>query len=66
MSLKQYIGDGVYADWDGFHIVLTTEDGLSVSNRIFLEDSVLEAFDRYRKQLKSLVFKEAARQRFGE
>ena len=27
---KSYIGDGVYADFDGYGIVLTTEDGISV------------------------------------
>ena len=40
MSRKTYIGDGVYADYDGFGIVLTTEDGVSVSNRIVLEPEV--------------------------
>jgi len=25
---KQYIGDGVYVDFDGLHIVLTTENGI--------------------------------------
>lgn len=34
---KQYIGDGVYVDYDGFHLVLTTEDGISVTNTIYLD-----------------------------
>lgn len=44
---KQYIGDGVYADFDGYHLVLTTEDGLHVSNRICLEPTVYGQLNRY-------------------
>jgi hypothetical protein len=35
--MKQYLGDGVYIDFDGFHLILTTEDGVSVSNTIYIE-----------------------------
>jgi hypothetical protein len=43
---KIYLGDGVYACWlkDGT-LVLTTEDGVSISNIIYLEPSVLQALD---------------------
>ena len=37
---KRYIGDGVYVDFDGYALVLTTEDGISVTNRIVLEPEV--------------------------
>lgn len=37
---KTYIGDGVYVDWDGYHLVLTTEDGISATNTICLEPAV--------------------------
>ncbi len=40
---KRYIGDGVYADFDGFNIVLTTEDGISTTNKVYLEPSVCKA-----------------------
>lgn len=43
MSTKAYIGDGVYADLDGFAVVLTTEDGISVQNRIVLEPEIVES-----------------------
>ena len=39
---KRYIGDGVYVEFDGFALVLTTENGISVQNRIVLEPSVYE------------------------
>jgi hypothetical protein len=44
---KIYLGDAVYADCDGYHIVLTTEDGVSTTNRICLEPSVWVALLRY-------------------
>lgn len=37
---KAYIGDGVYVEHDGYALVLTTENGLSVQNRIVLESGV--------------------------
>ena len=36
-DLKAYIGDGVYVDFDGFGLVLTTENGLIATNTIYLE-----------------------------
>lgn len=44
---KKYLGDGVYADFDGCNITLTTEDGISTTNRIVLEPEVREALKRY-------------------
>lgn len=34
---KQYLGDSVYAEWNGYGVVLTTENGLGASNTIVLE-----------------------------
>ena len=38
--LKAYLGDGVYADHDGWNIILTTEDGIRETNRIVIEPEV--------------------------
>lgn len=39
MFTKQYIGNGVYVDIDSYGMVrITTEDGESVTNTIYLED----------------------------
>ena len=51
MRDKQYLGDGVYAQNDGFHIWLTVEDGIDVQHKIALEPQVLAALDRYRAAL---------------
>jgi hypothetical protein len=48
---KEYIGDSVYVQDDGYHVILTTENGLpgDPSNRIALEPSVLYALETYVK-----------------
>lgn len=50
-NLKRYIGDGVYASFDGYHVWLTTENGYRVTNRIALEPPVLAALNRYVEDL---------------
>ena len=49
---KRYIGDGVYASFDGFQCWLTVEDGMGVTAAVALDGSVLEALDRYREYVK--------------
>ena len=39
---KRYLGDGVYAQIEDYGVlILTTEDGVRVTNRIVLEPAVL-------------------------
>lgn len=45
--LKAYLGDGVYVDWDGYGLVLTTENGIAVTNTIVLEPDVYTALAAY-------------------
>lgn len=51
---KEYLGDSVYATFDGLHVVLTTENGMGPTNQIYLEPSVVEHlcefFTRIRKK----------------
>lgn len=54
--MKEYLGDAVYAEWDGYYIKLTTEDGIQATNTIYLEPEVVDAFEKFRmKILKHLV-----------
>ena len=46
---KSYLGDAVYVEHDGFGLVLTTEDGYNVTNRIVLEPEVWAALESYVK-----------------
>lgn len=45
--LKDYLGDSVYAAWDGENVTLTTENGVGVSNEIILEPAVVRALGRF-------------------
>lgn len=49
---KEYLGDGVYADFDGYNLRLTTEDGEKISNIIYLEPDVYSSLEDYVKRLK--------------
>lgn len=49
---KQYLGDGAYFDFDGYAIVLTTEDGVNTTNRIVLEPQVYQALTQAVARLK--------------
>ena len=64
-SLKEYLGDSVYADFDGYHIILTTENGYpdDPRNRIALEPEVIIKLLRYRASLAARVEQEEEGQR---
>ena len=51
MPQKRYIGDSVYASFDGEYIWLETDNGFGASNRIALDDEVLAGFDRLRAEI---------------
>ena len=44
---KVHLGDGAYAICDGYGITLTAENGLFVSDTIYLEPVVLERLIAY-------------------
>jgi hypothetical protein len=46
--MKEYIGDGAYAEVDQFGcVVLTAEDGIHATDTVVLEPEVLFAFLRF-------------------
>lgn len=47
MKEKQYIGDGAYAEFDGYSVVLTTSDGMCNTNQVCMEPEVVKNFLRY-------------------
>lgn len=51
---KVYLGDGVYIMYDGFSLILTTEDGIRTTNRIFMEPEVYQALLNYVETLKKV------------
>lgn len=54
MKNKAYIGDGVYVEFDGYSVILTTENGIDTTNEIVLEPEVLRKFNEYVNSLLSL------------
>jgi hypothetical protein len=52
-SSKMYLGDGVYAEHDErcAQIILTTENGISVTNRIVLDSIVYGALVSFVERL---------------
>jgi hypothetical protein len=52
---KLYLGDAVYAAFDGYHLVLTTENGIAITNAIFLEPNVVKALELYLDKLKAAI-----------
>lgn len=51
---KEYIGDGVYADQEEYGLVLTTENGISVTNRIVIDVYDLDALESYIRRFRGL------------
>ena len=50
--VKVYLGDGCYVEFDGYGLVLTTENGISETNRIVLEPEVYRALVEFVAHLK--------------
>ena len=48
----RYLGDGVYASYDGYAIGLDLRAQGTREVKIFLEPEVLQALDRYRADIK--------------
>jgi len=46
---KTYLGDGLYAAFDGWQYVLTAEDGIRVTNVVYLNPEVLAALNSFTK-----------------
>ena len=49
---KEYLGDSVYCNYDGYSISLTTENGFGATNEIYLEPEVIEGLLDYISRLK--------------
>jgi hypothetical protein len=47
MSNKTYLGDGAYAEFDGYQLCVTAENGVEVTNTVYLDPSVLMALLRF-------------------
>lgn len=48
-----YLGDGLYAMFDGWQIKLWASNGLSVTNEVWLEPSVLARFLEWVREVRA-------------
>ncbi len=51
--MKRYLGDAVYAEWDGDNVILTTEDGYRATNTIVLEPVVTGGLETFIAQTRT-------------
>lgn len=49
---KEYLGDGVYAAFDGFGVWITSEDGIDATEAIYIEPSTFESLQRFLSRMK--------------
>ncbi len=64
IKAKEYLGDAVYVEFDGWSVVLTTEDGIRATNTVVLEPALLIELDEYLKRL--VVFIAEARKAIAQ
>ncbi len=55
---ERYLGDGVYAQWDGYHIILDLR--MEGNSRIALEPAVMDGLMKYKKDIYEEIRKEQA------
>lgn len=49
---KTYLGDGVYARFTGYDFVLTTENGIEVTNEIVVDGQILAALAAFAERMR--------------
>lgn len=52
MYKKEYLGDGLYVNFDGYQIALSAENGITATDTVYLEPQVLQSFLEYIARLK--------------
>lgn len=50
---ETYLGDGLYASFDGWYVRLWATNGAHVTNEVFLEPAVLHALDQWRTNMEA-------------
>jgi hypothetical protein len=54
-AVKTYLGDGLYAEFDGFQIKVYASDGIRVTNEVFFEGETITAFLEFLEQVKEMA-----------
>jgi len=48
-EMKDYLGDGLYVEFDGWQFRLYASDGVRVTNEVFLDELVVRSFFEFVK-----------------
>lgn len=59
--MKTYLGDGAYAEWDGYSFIITAENGVYATDRVVLEPKVWRALMAFVKKVDEEALAEAIR-----
>jgi hypothetical protein len=52
---RVYLGDGLYAEFDGYQVVLAANNGIRDTVTVYLEPAVLAAFENYTARLRGFI-----------
>lgn len=58
-GFRTYLGDGLYADFDGTNVVLSAENGIAAHDTVYLDSRVLESFKRWHAAKIAPLFQQA-------
>lgn len=50
-SEREYLGDGLYVEFDGYQLQLAASNGVHDQDTVYLEPSVLRALIEYAKRI---------------
>jgi len=60
-KLKTYLGDGIHADYDGYHIRLYTDNSFGANNKIALRLSTYAALVQFNKRIEQMIKKKTTK-----
>lgn len=66
MNGRVYLGDAVYASFDGFHVVLETHDGIQTTNQIFLDPNVFQNLLTFKEKIVEALVNKASDSNAGQ
>lgn len=49
---RTYLGDGLFASYDGYQITLAASNGIEDTNVVYLEPGAVASFEAYLKELR--------------
>lgn len=56
--LEQYLVDGLYAEFDGYHVVLKANSSTDPTDTVYLDPHVLASFEKFIKGCRAALTEE--------